>query len=874
MLYSANSKEVYKMLYLKGKKWIKTVSFLLLLFVFAAQFNFTVLLADERIERKSQIGKYYELDEQDEFVEGTETWGSQVEVMKPVNGQDTTMIKMETEISDTEAEDLFDVTLRVATTEVLEEFFIPQDAAVVLLFDVSNSMDTSLEEHTRLEAAKKAAKEFVSSYAKEEEEGKRMISLVEFGTHAKNKKIDQMQWFDAVGKEKEVHNVLDSVEIQSGKNGATNIEGALLLAQNLLNRKEVAAYRNKNIILLTDGAPTASVKEGEDRKSTTFLNGVYDVRAENHENAKDGFWNHAKPAENTAKNIKNMDSDITLFTIAFAVGETNLAYPDRPASEGIPQEKTTWDWLEEEIASFGKAYQSGNAGQLILTFQSIVQQIKLLAKAWQVTAPMGEFLEFRYFHGKDAEAIRTFRDNSIFWNLKEEVPLVEEENNQKWFHYALSFRARLKTEAPRFLEDEFYPTNKRTKLDFVITDESLGKKNIKLETEYFKIPSVKGFLSAFTGLKQAYNTALQGAKFELTGSTTGGGIVEEERLTAVSSKEGIFSFKGIPSGKFLLKETQAPEGYEASNDMYRVATSYGEVVSIESNDTEEDYKERLVVENCLTQQPFQVSVWKKWLNIPNEVKPPSVQVELWRDGKYLKTGVLSEENDWIYEFLNLDKYNLATGREYLYEIREIVPPGYTSEKIEQWTKNQLCVLLKNTFVDSPTQEPPKPSIPPIGSPTPVPTNTPVPTSTPVPTATPTATPAPTGTPVVTPTPSITPTEEVPVPSIPGGMPEEDPPSPTATPTPTMTPIPTKGEEGEDVVIPTPPAGGGSSVITPNLPAGKPSDSEDSEEGEQELLPQTGTLSPLVFYGVGAACFVVGGACLIHKKDKKKKRDGI
>ncbi|MBR6961012.1 MAG: LPXTG cell wall anchor domain-containing protein, partial [Clostridiales bacterium] len=108
----------------------------------------------------------------------------------------------------------------------------------------------------------------------------------------------------------------------------------------------------------------------------------------------------------------------------------------------------------------------------------------------------------------------------------------------------------------------------------------------------------------------------------------------------------------------------------------------------------------------------------------------------------------------------------------------------------------------------------------------------------------------TGTP--TPTPSTTPT-----------------PTPTATPTPSATPTPTpeeevietpdtpqgpvdEPEEEEDIVVPT-----------PETPQGAPEEEVDLDEPEtpQGDLPKTGTTPTGVFFGIGAACIMLGSVVL-------------
>ena len=89
-------------------------------------------------------------------------------------------------------ENKFDVTLQVVTTQALEEITVSKDAAVVLVMDVSNSMEDDIDGKTtntsakkRITLAKAAAAKFVDDFAADAGDAKRMISVVEFGSNAK-----------------------------------------------------------------------------------------------------------------------------------------------------------------------------------------------------------------------------------------------------------------------------------------------------------------------------------------------------------------------------------------------------------------------------------------------------------------------------------------------------------------------------------------------------------------------------------------------------------------------------------------------------------------------------------------------------------------
>jgi hypothetical protein len=127
----------------------------------------------------------------------------------------------------------------------------------------------------------------------------------------------------------------------------------------------------------------------------------------------------------------------------------------------------------------------------------------------------------------------------------------------------------------------------------------------------------------------------------------------------------------------------------------------------------------------------------------------------------------------MYSFTELDKYNLATGEEYIYTVTEDAVPGYTS--VVNGTD------ITNTYLQ----------------PTATPTTEPTATPTTEPTATPTGNPSATATPKATTKPTAKPTSKPKATATPGN-------NPTAEPTKAPTPVPTKAPAptGTPVIQPT------------------------------------------------------------------------
>lgn len=185
-------------------------------------------------------------------------------------GKDGIVVEMKKEVEKTEKENEFNVTLQVRTSQNIKELSSKNpDAAVVLVLDVSNSMDNCsvcgnswYQKHkghrftSRLAKAKEAAIQFVDEFAKltaREGTAKRMVNVIMFGNGA----YREVDWCDVTKP-----NVLQSVKTKINSletSGGTNIEAGLMLARNNLDSKTVDGIDYLYTILLTDGEPTMYV---------------------------------------------------------------------------------------------------------------------------------------------------------------------------------------------------------------------------------------------------------------------------------------------------------------------------------------------------------------------------------------------------------------------------------------------------------------------------------------------------------------------------------------------------------------------------------------------------------------------------------------
>lgn len=176
-------------------------------------------------------------------------------------------------ISESNLENYFDITLSVETTSKIEEITKAQDLAVVLVMDISNTMNSELTSDqvggadSRLNVAKSSVKNFISKFYDYSKNSNaiRQIGLVTFNRDSNdvfsglqdvsvttkstlNKKVNAITAPGVAGDTQE------NREIRW-----TNMEAGLKRANNLLSSTSV---KNKYIIFLTDGLPTTYIESG------------------------------------------------------------------------------------------------------------------------------------------------------------------------------------------------------------------------------------------------------------------------------------------------------------------------------------------------------------------------------------------------------------------------------------------------------------------------------------------------------------------------------------------------------------------------------------------------------------------------------------
>lgn len=538
-------------------------------------------------------------------------------------------VKVSKTIQGTELENVFDITLTVQTPTEISTFYQEPDMAVVIVMDISNTMNSDFKGITRYAAAMVAAEAFLDKFAATSN-GVSKIGYVAFNTDA-----HQIFGLQPCSNENEATNLKNQMRSKTGniingyeegsRNRFTNIEAGLKMGKDMLAS---AANQNKYIIFLSDGFPTTYISSGYsgydpyDGSGTRFRDRVLNKPCSYGTSYSDEA---AIRARNMANSIKN--EGIKIFSIGVDVGgQTVQMYVDQTNGKGfsvVDRTSTSYEigsaysseayknWLRNSIGS-GYYYDSTNTDGLKAAYDQIFQEIKTIhetsASAIWVTndqvpvlSPGTDGVEFIGLYTKNGQLVGNKLAGSndengentasfdptksdIQWDLKKSGYRKTTDGNRTLYDYAITYRVRLKNESPDFVEGKVYETNGETKLTYQTIEEINGQKKIsEVKNIDYPIPSVKGYLAEFSFLKTDRDgKPLPGAVFTLAHDKTRCQICRGDRTSvaigdfvARSGEDGMVIFSGIPSGhQYRLTETGVPTGYLDPEDTYAVTVAY------------------------------------------------------------------------------------------------------------------------------------------------------------------------------------------------------------------------------------------------------------------------------------------------------------
>lgn len=543
-------------------------------------------------------------------------------------------------ISGTELENVFDITLQVQTSERISEQYEEPDMAVVIVMDISNTMNSNFGGVSRYAAAMEAAEKFLDEFAENNAMGVSKVGYVAFNTDAHQ--IFGLQSCTSAEQANVLKNtmrtqtgtIINQNDYASSHSRFTNVEAGLKMASDMLSG---VSNKNKYIIFLSDGFPTTYVSSGYSGYDPYTGSGTVGNDGVFHDDVSNKYCSYgtsysdkaAIRARNMASSIKS--SGVTIFSIGVDVGgQTIQKYvTDSENANGfsvVDRTSATYEigdassteayknWLQNSIGS-GYYYDSTDSAGLSAAYDQIFTEIKHLVGTgsqadWVANDPLPtltgaadavEFIGFfdktptlvsgdltgSYTSGGENTAAFQSDSNAIKWDLKNSGYTSTEESGSTTYLYQLRYRVRLKNENVDFVEGNIYPTNDTTTLQYRYFETKNGMIQVSdLKTVEFPIPSVKGYLADLTFKKvDSTGNALEGAEFTLSHDDKNcsacrgdGTIVAISDETATSDENGTVTFQNIPSGhKYLLEETKIPAGYSSNGNSYGMTVAYDEL---------------------------------------------------------------------------------------------------------------------------------------------------------------------------------------------------------------------------------------------------------------------------------------------------------
>ena len=550
------------------------------------------------------------------------------------NTSDDGAVSVSKTISGTNLENVFDITLQVQTSMNVAEISKEPDMAVVIVMDISNTMNSNFGGVTRYAAAMTAAENFLDQFAANNSLGISKVGYVAFNTDA-----HQIFGLQPCSTTKQANDLKNTMRTQTGSiinaegyNAAhsrfTNVEAGLAMASDMLNG---VTNKNKFIIFLSDGFPTTYISSdysGYDPYDSTgrFYDHVLNKKCLYGTSYSDEA---AIRAREKAAAIKA--SGTTIFSIGVDVaGQTIQQYITQSENANgfsvVDRTGTTYEigdassteayknWLRNSIGS-GYYYDSTDSAGLTSAYHQIFEQIKKQVATgavpdWVASDPLPtvngvaktvEFIglydktqnlvsgELEGKHEENGENTAAYQSGSpaIRWDLKQSGYQTQTSSGTTTYTYPLTYRVRLENERNSFVEGTIYPTNDTTTLQYRTMERTDGNLTVSdPKTVEFPIPSVHGYLAELTFAKRDNReNPLSGAEFTLQHDTQNckicrgdGTAVKITDQTATSGGDGAVSFTNIPSGhSYTLTETKVPDGYSSDGSQYQVMVAYDNV---------------------------------------------------------------------------------------------------------------------------------------------------------------------------------------------------------------------------------------------------------------------------------------------------------
>ncbi len=357
--------------------------------------------------------------------------------------------------------------LKVVTKQKVETF--TKKSATVLVVDTSGSMENTSGStlKKRIDNLKAAAKEFVRSYAGDNENVGRYLAVVDFATHVEV----PLNWTD-VSSTRGKNRAFEAIDnLRAG--GGTNLDAGIKQATSLFLKDDVKQIQkdNRNTVVLTDGTPTYYLKDCEG--GFTWNHNHVKIDGITYDRKGNGREGSEKNLEATSKDAKLLKDQSTVYTVCYGAAK-DKAYEDGP---------TVSEFLKGSIAtSRDKAYDSSDTDDLAKVFKAISESVTtgITGKDLEVFDGAAPFVSVSQLPPSVQQDTSGFK-----WKLANATTTTE--GTQTYYTYELEYIATLDADHPEFEEGKLYPLNGETYI--AMPDGSKVK---------FPIPGAKGIKSRYT----------------------------------------------------------------------------------------------------------------------------------------------------------------------------------------------------------------------------------------------------------------------------------------------------------------------------------------------------------------------------------------
>ncbi|MCD8099981.1 MAG: VWA domain-containing protein, partial [Oscillospiraceae bacterium] len=412
----------------------------------------------------------------------------------------------------TENPNEFEITLTVTTTTT-STTTAAAAAATVLVIDVSGSMNYCAEcggngshatdcskntnttgnrgsnvnsDETRIYAAKQAAISFLQSYSGLEfnESGTltsttdlslgRYVSLVAFSSG-----VTANAWVD-VSTISGYNAVLSQINALSA-DGGTNLHAGLLQAdyQLTLDTVKDIASTQKNVIVLTDGAPTFYLTSSSSGMGSTAIT----IGGTTYYRAGTGSSTTTNVTTATTAAATTLKKSASVYTVCFGVANDTLYSNSTDTT-------TIGEYLSGSIATAATsdktyAYNASNADELYAAFAAITEIITGELATMTVTDPMGSNVSNVVLDSSSTDA--TLEDGTITWTLSSATVVETTDGNTTTYTYTYTYTYTVTVDTSSISDgSETFPLNDATYL-------TVG------DVEYhFPVPAVDGSVLYYT----------------------------------------------------------------------------------------------------------------------------------------------------------------------------------------------------------------------------------------------------------------------------------------------------------------------------------------------------------------------------------------